>query len=90
MFLVQISSAAVFAKRSSTFKMPKSSSSFHYSAPKVNSNPRYIAPRKDIPVPKTQYVKPYIKKNGTVVNGYTKASKGSLKPYYNPSYQKKK
>lgn len=75
------SSQPVFAKSTSSYKV---------SSVRSNSNPRYIVPRRQIPVPKTQYVKPYVKKNGTYVSGYTKATKGSLKPYYNPSYQKKK
>lgn len=51
---------------------------------------KYIIPRNQIQVPKTQTVKPYFKSNGTYVPSYQRAPKGSLKPYYAPGYPKSK
>lgn len=82
---LQIITSPVLARSKSSYK---SYSSFNYT--RRNSNPRYIIPRNQIPLPKTQTVKPYIKKDGTFVPGYQRAPKGSLKPHYNPFYQKKK
>lgn len=81
---LQITALPILARSNSSFKS-YSKSSFT----KSNSNPKYIVPRKQIPVPKTQTVKPYIKKNGTFVPGYQRAPKNSLKPWHNPTYQKK-
>ncbi|MFH1389100.1 MAG: hypothetical protein ABIH56_00010 [Candidatus Margulisiibacteriota bacterium] len=44
---------------------------------------KYITSRKNIPVPKTESVRPYVKPTtGKVVKPYLRAPKGSLKPYY--------
>lgn len=58
--------------------------------PRYNSNPHYIVPRSQIPVPKSERVNPYFKRNGIYVPGYLRAPYGSLKPWYNPLYQKNK
>jgi len=44
---------------------------------------KYIAPREQIPVPKTKYIIPYYKpKAGQFVRPHFRAPKGSLKLYY--------
>lgn len=82
----QMGSSPVFAKKalggSYKYRVPK------YTAPKIispriSSNPKYIVPRQQIPVPKTQQVRPYFKGNGQVVSGYQRAASGSLRPWYN-------
>lgn len=77
----------VFARSSRSYSS-RSYSIPTYKAPRINSNPRYIAPRSQIYVPKRVPVKPYFKSNGTFVPGYNRAPAGALKPYYNPFYVK--
>lgn len=89
LFFLKASNSVVLAKGYS-YKAPKSYSVKSYTVPRINSNPRYIVPRNQIPVLKTQAVRSYVKKNGTVVPSYQRAQAGSLKPYYNPTYNKQK
>lgn len=81
---------ALFFASSPTLARSSYSRSFKsYSSPRLpryNSNPRYIVPRNQIPVPKTERVNPYFKRNGTYVPGFQRAPYGSLKPWYNPLY----
>lgn len=82
----QIGSSSVLARKSSfgsyKYTAPKYVAPRIY-APKTNSNPKYIVPRQQIPVLKTQQVRPYLKNDGAVVSGYQRAPSGSLKPWYN-------
>lgn len=84
-FVFHLSSTSVLARRSFSFGRSRSYSSPRL--PRYNSNPRYIIPRNQIPVPKSERVNPYFKRNGTYVPGYLRAPYGSLRPWYNPFHR---
>lgn len=77
-------SPPIEARRSSGY------SNRSYSSPSYKREYKYIIPRNQIPIPKSESVRPYFRKDGTYVPGYKRAPYSSLRPYYAPGYPKYK